>query len=104
MTPTDEGKGSEFTSKTYEMKDKGEVAILLSFAAGKEFEATTNGEKQTDVHLFVSDETGAIVGKDDTTGPICSVKFTPTANGKFKLLVKNSGGTNKVTVGVKVAR
>jgi hypothetical protein len=31
------------------MKDKGEVAYLLSFAAGKEFEATTDGPKNTDV-------------------------------------------------------
>jgi hypothetical protein len=51
--PTDLGKGAEFKGKKIEMKDKGEVAYLLSFTAGKEFEATTDGTKNTDVHLYV---------------------------------------------------
>jgi hypothetical protein len=51
--PTDVGKGAAFNGKTIEMKDKGEVAYLLSFTAGKEFEATTDGLNNTDVHLFV---------------------------------------------------
>ncbi|MDB5313901.1 MAG: hypothetical protein JWO38_8103 [Gemmataceae bacterium] len=102
--PADEGKGAEFTGKTFEMKDKGTVAILLSFPAGKEFEATTKGEKETDVHLFVYDQDGKEVGKDTSPGPNCSVKVTPPKDGKYKLLVKNSGGTNKVTVEVKVAK
>jgi hypothetical protein len=32
------------------------------------------------------------------------VKFTPAKAGKFKLLVTNSGGTNNVTLEVKVAK
>jgi hypothetical protein len=102
--PTDEGKGSEFKGKTVEMKDKGEFAILLSFAAGKEVTATTNGDKQTDVHLFVYDANNKEVGKDTSPGPKCEVKFTPAKDGKYKFLVKNSGGTNKVTLAVKVAK
>ena len=39
VKPTDLGKGAEFKGKKIEMKDKGEVAYLLSFTAGKEFEA-----------------------------------------------------------------
>jgi hypothetical protein len=46
-------QSSHFKSKKYEMKEKGEVAILLSFVAAKEVIATTAGEKQTDVHLFI---------------------------------------------------
>ena len=42
-TPTDEGKGAAFKSKTFEMKEKAEVAILLSFEAGKQVSVTTNG-------------------------------------------------------------
>ena len=54
VKPTDLGKGAEFKGKKIEMKDKGEVAYLLSFTAGKEFEATTDGTKNTDVHLYAA--------------------------------------------------
>jgi len=102
VKPTDEGNGAEFKGKKIEMKDKDQVAILLSFAAGKEFEATTDGTKDTDVHLFVYDESGKVVGKDDSSGPKCSVKFTPTKDGKFKFLIKNMKGDNTVAFEVKV--
>jgi len=101
---TDEGKGAEFKGKTVEMKDKGEFAIILAFSAGEEVIATTKGDKQTDVHLFVYDENKKMVGKDTSPGPKCEVKFTPAKDGKFKLLVRNSGGVNKVTLEVKVAK
>ena len=39
VKPTDLGKASAFNGKRIEMKDKGEVAYLLSFTAGKAFEA-----------------------------------------------------------------
>jgi hypothetical protein len=100
----DEGKGSAFKSKAYEMKEKGEVAVLLTFAAGKEVTVTTNGEKETDVHLFITDGDKKEIGKDTSPGPKCEVKFTPKKDGTFKLLVKNNGpGANKVTLAVKVA-
>ena len=102
--PTDGGKGAAFKSKAYEMKEKGEVAVLLTFAAGKEVTVTTNGEKETDVHLFIHDADEKEVGKDTSPGPKCEVKFTPKKDGTFKLLVKNNGpGANKVTLDVKVA-
>jgi hypothetical protein len=102
--PTDEGKGTDFKGKTVEMKDKSEFAILLEFPADKEVIATTKGEKETDVNLYVYDESKKEVGKDTSPGPKCEVKFTPKKDGKYKLLVTNTGGTNKVTLEVKVAR
>jgi hypothetical protein len=104
VKPTDEGQGAEFKGKTVEMKDKGQFAILLAFTAGKEVTATTKGDKETDVHLFVYDGDQKEVGKDTSPGPKCEVKFTPAKDGKFKLLVRNSGGDNKVTLEVKVAK
>ncbi len=102
--PIDGGKGSAFKSKVFEIKDKGEVAVLLTFAAGKDVTVTTNGEKETDVHLFINDGDKKEVGKDTSPGPKCEVKFTPKTDGTFKLLVKNNGpGANKVTLAVKVA-
>ena len=104
VKPTDLGKAAEFKGKKIEMKDKGEVAYLLSFTAGKEFEATTDGAKNTDVHLYVYDEASKEVGKDDSPGPKCSVKVTPANDGKYKFVIKNAGGDNTVTFEVKVAK
>jgi len=101
---TDEGEGAEFQGKTVAMKDKGQFAIILAFTAGKEVIATTKGDEQTDVHLFVYDENEHLVGKDTSPGPKCELKFTPVKDGKFKLLVRNSGGANNVTLEVKVAK
>ena len=103
VKPTDLGKGAEFKGKKVEMKDKGQVAYLLSFTAGRAFEATTDGTKNTDVHLYVYDAAGKDVGKDDSPGPKCSVKVTPAKDGKYKFVIKNAGGDNTVTFEVKVA-
>jgi hypothetical protein len=102
--PTDLGKGAAFKGKKIEMKDKGEVAYLLSFKAGKEFEATTDGSKNTDVNLFVYDEAGTQVGKDDSPGPKSSVKVTPEKDGKYKFVITNTGGETTVTFKVQVAK
>jgi hypothetical protein len=104
VKPTDLGKGTAFNGKKIELKDKGEVAYLMSFRAGKQFEATTDGLKNTDVHLFVYDSSGAEVAKDDSPGPKCSVKVTPTEDGKYKFVITNAGGANTVSFQVKVAK
>jgi hypothetical protein len=101
--PIDGGKAANFKSKTFEMKDSDQVAVVLSFEAGKEFEATTDGAKESDVHLFVYDEAGKEVGKDVSPGPKCSVKFTPKTDGTLKFVIKNSKADNSVTFAVKVA-
>jgi len=102
--PSEAGKASAFKNRVFEIKERGEVAVLLPFAAGKPVTVTTNGEKQTDVHLFVQDGDNTEVGKDTSPGPKCEVKFTPTKEGTFKLLVKNEGpGPNTVTLQVKTA-
>ena len=95
VKPTDLGKGAAFNGKKIEMKDKGEVAYLLSFTAGKEFEATTDGLKNTDVHLFVYDSSGAEVAKDDSPGPKCSVKVTPTQDGSTSSSSRTSAGPTR---------
>jgi hypothetical protein len=105
VKPTDEGKGAAFKSKSFEMKEKGEAAVLLSFSADQEVTVTTKGDKETDVHLFVYGADGKVVGKDTSPGPKCEVKFKPAKDGKFKLLVRNVGpGANTVTLEVKVAK
>jgi hypothetical protein len=97
------GNGAEFKGKTTEMKDKGQVAYVLSFKAGKAFEATTDGTKDTDVHLFVYDATGKELGTDESSGPKCAVRVTPELDGKCRFLITNAGGDNVVTFKVNIA-
>src|ERR1700720_2710308 len=68
---------SAWTRRAPSKRSTCEVVYVLSFTAGKEFEATTDGTKNTDVHLYVYDEASKEVGKDDSPGPKCSVKVTP---------------------------
>ena len=101
---TNLGSGAQFKGTTIKMKDKAEVAYLLSFKAGKEFEATTDGANNTDVNLHVYDQAGGQVGKDDSPGPKSSVKVTPDKDGKYKFVITNSGGKNTVTFKVTVTK
>jgi hypothetical protein len=105
VKPSDEGKAADFAGKTFDLKEKGEAAILLFCTAGKEVTATTKGERETDVHLFIYADDRKEVGKDTSPGPKCEVKFTPAKDGKFKFLVRNLGsGANKVTLDANVAK
>ena len=100
---TDLGNGAEFKGKTTEMKDKGRVAYVLSFKAGKQFEATTDGAEEHGRPSFVYDATGEEVGKDGSPGPKCSVKVTPAQDGKYKFVITNAGGDNTVMFKVNIA-
>jgi hypothetical protein len=98
---TNLGSGAQFKGRETKIKDKGEIVYLLSFKTGKEFEATTDGTKNTDVNLFVYDEAGKQVGKDDSPGTKSSVKVTPDKDGNYKFVITNTGGENttfKVTM------
>jgi hypothetical protein len=101
VAATNLGNGAEFKGKTIQMKDKGEVAYLMFFKAGQDFEATTDGPKNTDVNLFVYDDAGNEVGKDVSPGPKCSVKVTPAKDGNYKFVITNAGGENTVIFNVK---
>ena len=78
VKPTDLGRGAAFNGKKIEIKDKGEVAYFLSFAAGKEFEATTDGLKNTDAQdspqLFES-HLARVLGS--FCGRYCEWRFEP---------------------------
>ena len=103
--PIDEGKAEEFKGKAFDIKEKGEAAILLTFPAGKKASITLRGEKKTDVHLFVYDANKKVVAKDDSPGPNCDVDFTPKKSGKFTLVIRNLGpGANRVPLKVEVAK
>jgi hypothetical protein len=96
-------KGSDFGKKTFEIKDKGEKVFVVSFEADKEVTVTTDATKDTDVNLWVYSGKKE-VGKDTSPGPKCKITFTPKKEGNFRLVVKNTGGENKVTMEVKIAK
>jgi hypothetical protein len=103
--PIDEGKADEFKGKTYDVKEKGEVAVLLTFPAAKKATVTVKSEKKSDINLFVYDAAKKEVAKDDSPGPDCDVNFTPKEGGKFTLVIKNLGpGDNKSTLKVAISK
>ena len=105
VKPIDGGKGSAFHHKSFDMKADGEVAVILSFVAGKEVTVTTSGDKDTNIHLMVKGMYFEARHKDTSPGPRCMVKFTPVDDdAKFTIAMKNTGpGADKVTLAVKVA-
>jgi hypothetical protein len=103
--PIDGGKAEEFKGKAFDVKEKGKVAVALTFPAGKEAVVTVRGEKKTDVHLFVYDAAKEVVVKDDSPGPDCDVKFTPKEAGTYTLEIRNLGpGDNRCTLKVELAK
>ncbi len=99
----DGGKAKDFKGKTFDLKAKGKARISLTFPAKGTYLLTIKSKKETDIHLFVYDEDNKEVAKDDSPGPTCEIKFTPTKAGKYVLEVRNQGpGENSSTL--KVAR
>ena len=103
--PKDEGKAEDYKSKAYDVKEKGEVAVLLTFPGGKKATLTVRCDKKSDVNLFVYNDAKKEVAKDDSDGPDCDVTFTPKEDGTFKLVIRNLGpGDNRATLKVDVAK
>src|SRR5258708_27465784 len=69
IKPTDLGKGAAFNGKKIEIKDKGEVAYLLSFTAGEKVEATTDGPKKNPQHPFLFHSPRPESAKDEPPRP-----------------------------------
>jgi hypothetical protein len=104
--PIDGGKAEKFKGKTFELKVNGKAKIALAFPADKTAQLTVRSKKESDINLFVYDSEGKEVAKDDSPGPSCDIKFTPTRAGKYTLEILNKGpvansSTLKVTFGGK---
>jgi hypothetical protein len=93
---TDGGKAEKFKGKAFTLKEGAKAKISLTFPEGKEATVTVKSDKKTDVNLFIYDEEGKEVAKDDSPGPDCEIKFTAKKAGKYILEVVNLGkGGNK---------
>jgi len=105
VKPTDEGKAEDYKGKSYAVKEKGQVAITLTFPAGKKATITVKSEKKSDVNLFVYDSAKKEIAKDDSPGPDCDLNFTPKEGGKYTLVIKNLGpGDNSSALKVAISK
>ena len=101
--PIDGGKAEAFKAKSFDLKEKGRAAIMLTFPAGKEASLTVRSDKKTDVHLYIYDAARKVVAKDDSPGPSCDLRFTPKEAGRYTLEVVNLGpGENRSTLKVEL--
>jgi hypothetical protein len=68
---------------------------------GRELEVLgLSGDGDTDLDLYVYDENGYLVAKDDDFSDDCLVRFTPRWTGSFTIRVVNRGPyANKYTIG-----
>ena len=70
---------------------KGSDTHSFTFRKGTRVNITVRGDGDTDVDLFVYDENGRLVAKDDELTDVCIVAFTPEETGRFRVEVKNLG-------------
>ncbi len=75
VKPTDLGKGAAFNGKKIEIKDKGEVAYLLSFTAGKESSTTPPARKS--LRTTRPDRSVRLRSRQRRTGSTSSSSRTP---------------------------
>jgi len=103
--PADDGKAEDFKGKTFDLKEKGEGSVTLTFPGGKLATVTVKSEKKSDVNLFVYDINKKVLTKDESPGPDCEVSFQPMGAVKLTLVVRNRGpGENRSTLKVKIGR
>lgn len=62
-----------------------------TFASGVEVVIAVRGDGDTDLDLFVYDENGNLIEKDDDATDRCIVSFTPKWTGSFTIKIKNLG-------------
>jgi hypothetical protein len=103
--PMDLGKAEDFKAKAFDIREKGEVALVMTFPGGRKASVTLRGEKKTDIHLFVYGADKKVIAKDDSPGPNCDVEFTPKKTEKFTLVIRNLGpGANRVPLKVELLK
>lgn len=61
------------------------------FRAGEDAVVTVQGDGDTDLDLYVYDENGNLIAKDDDNTDDCVATFTPRWTGRFYIVVVNRG-------------
>lgn len=71
----------------------------ITFRGGELARVTVDGDGDTDLDLFVYDEDGNLVAKDDDGLDFCVVTFRPFRTGQYTTVVRNLGGVyNRYTL------
>jgi hypothetical protein len=80
------------SSLTRERVNAGAIdSYKIVFQAGEVAEVEVRGDGDTDLDLFVHDENGNAIVKDDDGSDHCYVRFVPRWTGKFTVRVVNRG-------------
>jgi len=106
---TDEGKAGDYKGKSYDVKEKGDFAITLTFDSGTKATVTAKGDKKGDLSVAVYpgdtvNKDSKAVGKSDKAGQEATVTFNVDKSGKHTIVVHNAGDANKVSLKVDVAK
>ena len=79
-------------SVTRERVNAGAVDVYqVVFVGERTAEVAVRGDGDTDLDLYVYDENGNQIVKDDDSTDRCFVRFTPRWTGKFTVRVVNRG-------------
>ncbi|GAB6038815.1 hypothetical protein JCM15519_33740 [Fundidesulfovibrio butyratiphilus] len=68
--------------------------FTLTFRESEPAAAAIIGDGDTDLDLFVYDQNGNLIGKDDDSTSRCLVEWRPRWTGPFKIKVKNNGNVS----------
>jgi len=63
----------------------------MTFRGGEDAVILVRGDHDTDLDLYVYDEFGNLVAKDDDSSDSCKVVFTPLFTARFTVKVVNHG-------------
>ena len=73
------------------VKAKATDVYTLSFVGGQQAKLSVIGDGDTDLDVYVYDENGNLIAKDDGPTDNCFVRWTPKWTGKFTIRVVNRG-------------
>ena len=84
-------KGGQKRFKNVKVPAKGEVVYKVVFKAEETAEFAIIGDTDTDVDIFVYDADGKEVTKDEGLSDLGMVRWRPTKEQEYKIVVKNLG-------------
>jgi hypothetical protein len=70
---------------------RGSDRYTMTFEGGEVAFVTVSGDGDTDLDLFVYDESGHLVASDIDPGDDCVAVFTPRWTGRFTIVIRNHG-------------
>src|SRR5262249_44815255 len=83
------GCGAAQNPRPFSIRSGAKLTRNVKFNAGTKVQIWVESEKDSDVDLFVFDEKGALVIKDERDDKNCYVAFPPASTGTFKIEVQN---------------